>query len=228
MSQNIRLIVVDDFRLFGECLEAFLAKKEEISVVQLLADPEEALNEARTLQPDIILVNINLPNNKAFELVKQISRELPQVKVIVFQLAEEESNVLKYIEAGATGYVSSESSMQDLIRVIRLVYSGETACSPEIAYSVFSRVAELSRKHRNKLNHDSGMLTAREMEILHLISIGLSNNQIAQQLYLSLCTVKNHVHNILEKLEVRSRSEAVHYASDKGLLKREVYAGKDS
>ncbi len=220
MSQIIRLMIVDDFRLFRECLEAFLAKHGDISVVKSIADPEDALNGARTIQPDIILVNINFPNNKAFELIKQISLELSQVKVIVFQLTEEESNVLKYIEAGANGYVSSEASMKDLMRTIRLVYSGETVCSPKIAYSVFSRVAELSRKHRSKLNHGSEGLTAREMEILRLISVGLSNNQIAQQLYLSLCTVKNHVHNILEKMEVRSRSEAVHYASDKGLLQK--------
>lgn len=228
MSQKIRLMIIDEYRLYRECLASFLAKQEGLIVTELIADPEEALEEARKLQPDIMLVNINFPDNKTFELTKRISVELSHVKVIVFELNEEESSVLKYVEAGATGYVSIEASIQDLIRIIRLVYSGETVCSPKIAYSMFSRVAELSRKSRSRVVPKSAGLTAREMEILHLISIGLSNNQIAQQLYLSLHTVKNHVHNILEKLEVRSRSEAIHYASDKGILKKEMYAIKDS
>lgn len=225
MNQNIRLLIVDEYRLFQECLASFLSKYKEFIAVKLIADPKEALVEARKLQPDVLLVNVDFPNNKALELTKQIRLELPQVKVIVFQLVEDESKVLEYIEAGATGYVSREASMQDLLNTIRLVYSGETVCSPRIAYSVFSRVAELSRKSRNRVVTESTGLTAREMEILHLISIGLSNNQISQQLYLSLHTVKNHVHKILEKLEVRSRSEAIHYASNKGLFKK-MYASK--
>ena len=100
------------------------------------------------------------------------------------------------------------------------MYQGETFCSPQIAYSIFSRVAELARKRHDRLIPEFGNVTLREIEILQLVSEGLSNKQIAQRLSLSLYTVKNHVHNVLEKLQARNRLEAVNYALDKGLLRK--------
>lgn len=219
-KSEIRIIIVDEFRIFTECLEVILINDTEISVLKSIADPHDAINEARAFNPDILLISVNFLDNKAFELTKQMRQELPQVKVIVFNLTGEEPKVLKYIEAGAAGYLTSKASMQDLIETIRLVYNGESICSPKIAYSIFSRVAELAQRRPRKIENGQDSLTVREMEILYLISKGLSNGKIALQLYLSLSTVKNHVHNILEKLQVKSRTEAIHYALDKRLFLR--------
>lgn len=220
-SQNISLMIVDENKVFCECLASVITQKG-FTVIEQFMELREVLNKIKAQQPDIVLININLPNNMAIELIKHISLELSQTKVIILGLSETESRltILEYIEAGAKGYISKETSLNDLITIIRLVYQGETFCSPQIAYSIFSRVAELARKRHDRLIPEFGNVTLREIEILQLVSEGLSNKQIAQRLSLSLYTVKNHVHNVLEKLQARNRLEAVNYALDKGLLRK--------
>jgi len=122
-----------------------------------------------------------------------------------------EQTVFEFIEAGASGYTLKQSSLNDLLDAIEIVYRGEAVCSPRVAYSVFARIAQLAQSNSTH-NENSSTLTIREEEILQLIVKGLTNKQIADKLYISFPTVKNHVHNILEKLGIRSRAEAVNYA----------------
>jgi DNA-binding NarL/FixJ family response regulator len=220
MSQPIRLILVGDHQLFRECLASALTAHENITVVDLATDALDAYNKAKAQQPDILLIDIGLPNNVALDLTKQIRLEMPQVKVIALGLLEEEAVILQYVEAGVNGYVLKEASLDDLITAIRLVHRGEAICSPRIAYSMFSRAAELAQEGRRTENFDTASLTPREMEVLELLAQGLSNRQIAQHLFLSVHTVKNHVHSVLDKLHAGHRSEAVRYALLKGLLKK--------
>ena len=219
MTQNMRLMVVDDHQLFRECLASLIIQRG-FTVFELMPNLRDVLDNIRIYQPDIVLININLPNNSAIELTKQISLELTQTRVIILGLKETESTILECVEAGAKGYIANEASINDLLMVIHLVYKGETFCSPRIAYSLFSRVSELARKRHDIHITKSEDLTLREKEILQLIADGLSNKQIAQRLYLSLYTVKNHVHSILEKLQSHNRLEATHYALYNGLLKK--------
>lgn len=219
MSQNIRLMFVDDDQLFRGCLASVITQKG-FTVFELMPELRDVLNKIRAYQPDIVLININLPDNSAIELTKQISLELTQTRVIIIGLKETESIILQCVEAGARGYISKEASINDLITVIHLVYNGETYCSPRIAYSLFSRVAELACKRHDGQVIEFAKLTLREKEILRLIADGLSNKQIAQRLYLSLYTVENHVHSILEKMQAHSRLEAIHYANCNGLLRK--------
>lgn len=220
MIQSIRLMIVGDHQLFRQCLASALNKYEKFSVIQLAANPSEAFHTLRVQQPDVVLIDIHLPNNGAIGLTRQISLELPQVKVLVLGLVETETEILKCVEAGASGYVLKEATVDDLRETIDLVIRGETTCSPKIAHHVFSRLSELAHEHWRGQWLESLPLTSRELQILQLIADGLSNRQIAKRLYLSLHTVKNHVHNILEKLQVRRRFQAVEYARAQQWLKK--------
>ncbi len=219
MSQIISVMVVDGLQLFRECLARALTEQADLTVIGQAAGAEEALEKARMFEPDIVLIGMDLPDNNALALTYQITSERPRSKLIILGLHEDEQAVLRFIEAGASGYIPIEGSLEDLMKAIKVVSRGEAVCSPRIAYSMFSRVAELAQTHRDRSQIEPITLTSREDEVLQLIANGLSNKQIADQLFISLYTVKNHVHNILDKLQVRHRSDAVHYASSRGILK---------
>jgi two-component system NarL family response regulator len=218
MSPKPRLLIVTDHYLLGECLAFVLTDQKDFAIADLTASPAEALTQMLVRQPDVVLVDIDLANGSAFELVRQANQEMPSAKVIIFGLPESSASPLHCIESGAAGLILKDSSIQDLRNAIQAISRGETVCSPQIAYSTFSRVAELARKRFAIHSLDASNLTMREREILQLIADGLSNKEIAQRLFLSLYTVKNHVHNILEKLQVHSRSEAIRSAMDNRLL----------
>jgi len=218
MSPHPRLMIVTDHYLFGECLAAVLAAETDFALVELIASAAEALSQMRAQQLNIVLIDIDLNNASALELARQVSQEMPDVKVIIFGLAESSASPMECIESGARAFIHRESSITDLQTAIQSVYRGETVCSPQIAYTTFSRVAELARQRFANQALKTSNLSAREMEVLQLITDGLSNKAIAEQLFLSLYTVKNHVHNILDKLQMRSRSDAIRYALKNELL----------
>jgi DNA-binding NarL/FixJ family response regulator len=212
MSVPIRLLIADSVQLFRECLTSFLIKQEGLAVVGQAADVTEALQMTKLRQPDVVLVGSGLSKSEALELTNEISSMNPHSKLVILGMPEVEQTVFEFIEAGASGYILKQSSLTDLLDAIEVVHKGEAVCSPRIAYSVFARIAQLSQSSDNHSEIQSPILTVREEEILQLIVDGLSNKQIAGRLFISLSTVKNHVHNILEKLDVRSRAEAVNYA----------------
>ena len=212
MSAPISLLIADSLQLFRECLAAFLFKQDRFAVVGQAADATETLQLTAQLQPDVVLVGINLGKEDALYLTYEISSKQPHSKLIILGIPESEQAVFEFIEAGASGYTLRQSSLGDLVHTIEVVHRGEAICSPRIAFSIFERIAQLSRAGQDHREMQSSHLTPREEEILQLIAEGLSNKQIADRLCISRSTVKNHVHNILEKLEVRTRDEAVSYA----------------
>jgi len=217
-------MIVHADKLFCECLGSVLAEQGGAVVVST-TDIGNALRRARADRPDVVLIDMELPNEGSLELTHQITQQLPDVKVIIMSLIEQDRMILNCIEAGAKGYVLKGSSLDELKAAIYSVFREETFCSPRMAYLIFSRIAELAPISRNNLRPKAKSLTAREVEICRLIAEGLSNKEIAQQLDLSLYTVKNHVHKILEKLPVNNRLQLMHYALRNGLLaKRDLRA----
>ena len=182
-------------------------------------DLEGALEMIEAHRADVLVIDLNDPGEAANELVRGTRKRCPEVKIVILGMCDADSAILECIEAGAGACVSKESSLDELCHVIGRVLAGEAVYSPQIAYSMFARLAELSRERARSERVEALELTPREMEILQLIAESLSNRRIAERLSLSVFTVKNHVHHILEKLQVQDRREAVEHADARHWLR---------
>jgi DNA-binding NarL/FixJ family response regulator len=213
----IRVLILAEVGLYRDALGGALGHSERIEVAGATAGLEEALVAVEDLAPDIVLVDTRMPSSA--DAVRALAAATPQVKVVALAVPEVERNVIAFAEAGASGLVPREGSMQDLVTVIESVSRGEMLGSPGIAATLARHVADLARERR--LEPIDGRLTARELEVLRLIEAGFSNKQIARTLSIELPTVKNHVHNILQKLNVDRRTEAAARARRHGLPRLE-------
>lgn len=220
MPQPTSVIIVVDHRLFGECLASVLARCEDFTVLALVQTPEEALQHMREQPAEVLLIDEHLPHATALPLTQQITRDFPTTRVLMLGATASDTRIQEYVEAGASGYVLKDTPFHELQSVIALLARGETVCSPHIAHVMFSRLSELAETSARSAPQEPAILSDRELEILQWIAEGWSNRQIADHLYLSPHTVKNHVHNILKKLRVQRRLEAIKYASDHQWLQK--------
>ncbi|MHC4690549.1 MAG: response regulator [Planctomycetota bacterium] len=217
MTESIRIFIVDDNRLLREGLASMLAEQEDLIVVGAAASGSQALEQIKELRPGVALIDIGMPDKDGIEVTQALHHDSPEVKVIILGMPDLTDEIMACIEAGAVGYVLKEASFDYLMETIRLANRGESFCSPLIAASLFSRVAELAGE---RIPRSSIKLTPREVEIINKIAEGLANKEIALQLSIEVQTVKNHVHNILDKLQLHNRLEAVEYARQRNLLKK--------
>jgi DNA-binding NarL/FixJ family response regulator len=208
----IDVLVVDQSRLIGSIMAAVLKDESDMQVIGSTASVDEALDILRSQACDVVLVSTNLPGGAALELIRALQSD-SSPKVVVIGVVETEEVILQYVEAGAAGYVLRDDSEEDLVNKIRAVHTGEALVSPEIAAALMARIAELADMHpplESEMDRFSE-LTPREQEVLDLIGEDLSNQEIAERLVIEVGTVKNHVHNILRKLDVCSRRDAALY-----------------
>jgi DNA-binding NarL/FixJ family response regulator len=208
----IGVLIVNKSRLICSVISTVLKDEPDMYVVGVANNVAEALNLIRTSNCDVALVSTNLPNEGALEFLRAVKANT-SIKVLVIGLAELEEVILRYIEAGAAGYVLREDSVDDLLKNIRAVHSGEALASPEMTAALMAHIAELSelRPPNEYDSQEFADITPRESEVLDLIAEGLSNQEIANRLVIELGTVKNHVHSILQKLDVGSRQDAAMY-----------------
>ncbi len=209
----IRLLILVEVGVYCEALARWLERDERFDVVAVAVSREEALAVLEEVEADIVLVDSRMPAGE--DVVRAIVTVAPLVKVVALDVPDVEGDVIAFAEAGAAGYVAREGSMDDLAAVAESVARDEALCSPEVAASLFRRVAALARERW--LDPVDGRLTAREVDVLRLIEEGSSNKEIATALSIELPTVKNHVHNILQKLGVNRRAEAAARARRHGL-----------
>ena len=213
----ISLLVVDEIRLMCNLFSAALQNERDIEVVGCATSVEEALQQVH--QCNVALVSTTLSEHGALTLTRAIVKNYPSVKVVVVGLASSKSAILQYIEAGAAGYVLKENSIEEMLTTIRAVHSREALVSPGVAALLMARVAQLAeicKSAGREMQMPPAItepLTTREREVLKLMAQGLSNAEIAERLTIELGTVKNHVHNILTKLNVSSRHDAVAHLS---------------
>jgi two-component system, NarL family, nitrate/nitrite response regulator NarL len=211
-----RVLILAEVGVHREALARSLGRTRRCDVVAVAAGIEEAVAALEEAGPEVVLVDI--PTPAGANAVRTLVAAAPEIKVVALGVPEDERNVIAFAEAGASGYVAREGSMDDLVAVVESVARGECLLPPDIAAKVFRRVATLAREPR--LEPIQERLTARELDVLRLIEQGLSNKEIAKALSIELPTVKNHVHSILEKLNVRRRTAAAARARRLGVLGR--------
>lgn len=211
-----RVLIVADVGVHREALAESLGGDDSCDVVGVAASPEEAVAAVEEVGPEVVLVDMPTPAGP--NAVRTLVAATPEIKVVALGVPEVEPDVIAIAEAGASGYVAREGSMDDLVAVVECVARGECLLSPDMAAKLFRRVATLAREPRLEPIQDG--LTARELDVLRLIDDGLSNKEIAKALSIELPTVKNHVHSILEKFDVRRRTAAAARARRLGLLGR--------
>ena len=218
MDGTIRVFIVHRNRLFREGLSFVLAQQPNMTLVGGVAGVDEVLGELERLRPDVILLDFCLPERDGLGEARLIRGVLPQATILMIGLPELECDLLACVEAGVAGCLPQEASLEGLLNNIQAAAAGEALCSPKVTGLLFSRLAEAGRKR--ELSRFVGLpnLTRRELEIIGLIDKGLSNKEIAVQLNIEVQTVKNHIHNILEKLQLDGRREAARYARERGLL----------
>ncbi|MEM6454439.1 MAG: response regulator transcription factor [Acidobacteriota bacterium] len=219
-DRRARLAIISGHTLLRECLAAQLSSVGRFAVVAQVADPTRALDVVCQTMPDVLVIDFSRPTGAGRDLVMTICRICPRVRVVLLGVSEIRDDVLRCIEVGVRGFVSNESSMEELVAVVDRILDGTVSASPSLAYALFYRLRALARERRRSQRIDALTLTRREMEILELIAKGHSNKRIARQLSLSVYTIKNHVHRILEKLQVEHRLAAVDYAYRRHWLRR--------
>jgi len=211
LMETIRILLADDHPIVREGLRALIATEPGMLVVGEAQDGGEALFKARSLQPDVILLDLVMPRKDGLAAISEITHDLPGARILVLTSFAEDEYVFPALKAGAMGYLLKDASPQELLEAIRAVYRGESSLHPAIARKVlreFTRPADPPTRTTS--------LTEREGEILLLVAQGLSNKAIAEQLVVSERTVRSHVSNILQKLHLHSRTQAALYALKEG------------
>ena len=200
----ISLLVIASVRLYREGLASLFADRRGFDVAATAVAREDGLAQVRRSRPDVVLLALG-PDESA-PLVREIVSTAPEARVVMLGIADDHPEVLPLAEAGVSGYVTTEASGDEIVRVVESVAQGELPCSPRLAATLLQRVAALAQER--SASSPLASLTVRERQIVELLGDGLSNKEIAGDLQIEVATVKNHVHNILEKLQVARRTDA--------------------
>jgi two-component system NarL family response regulator len=217
-SEPIRVLVVDDHAVFRRGLQMVLEQEPDIEVVGEAGDGAEAVTMAANTAPDIVLLDVRMPKRGGIDACTAIKDAVPSVAIIMLTISDEEADLYDAIKAGAVGYLLKDIPIDEVATAVRAVRGGQSYISPSMASKLLTEFATMVRRSDERQQLPAPKLTDREMEVLKLVAKGLNNRDIAKQLFISENTVKNHIRNILEKLQLHSRMEAVVYAVREKLL----------
>ena len=212
----IKILIADDHTVVRDGLASMLARQDDFSVVGEAQNGLDALAKVKELRPDVVLMDLRMPEMDGVEAMRRIREEEPEAKFIVLTTFDSDEYIFDAIDAGAKGYLLKDASREDLFRAVRAVHAGESLIEPGVAARVLDRLTEL---HRRGTTSASDVLSGREVEVLQLMAKGSANKEIAGMLSISESTVKTHVANIFQKLDVNHRTEAVTAALQKGIIK---------
>lgn len=212
MAEGIRVLIVDDHEIVRKGIRALLATEKDILVVGEAGNGAEALRFTRDVHPDVILMDLAMPEMDGIEATQQITSEMPEARILVLTSFAADDKVFPAIKAGALGYLLKDSSPEQLVAALHQVYRGEPSLEPSIARKV---LLEISHPQKRELSVDP--LTDRELNVLRLIAQGRSNREISDKLVITELTVRTHVSRILSKLHLASRTQAALYALRSGL-----------
>ncbi len=201
----VGVLVVAEVRLFRDLLSDTLARREDLEILGSAGAGGEAVERLHSVVPDVVVLDARTPD--ALAGMRMLRAASPGLRIVTLAVPELEAELLEWVEAGVAGCVTEDAGIDQLVEAIRSAARGEAVCSPRMTAALFRRVAALSAERRDA--RPDAVLTSREREVMSLLEQGLSNKEIARRLSIELSTVKNHVHNILEKLGVGRRAEAV-------------------
>jgi two-component system nitrate/nitrite response regulator NarL len=215
---SIRILVVDDHALFRKGLISLLSGQRDLQVAGEAANGREALSRARDLMPDLILMDISMPEMDGLEATRRIKQEIPYVRIVILTVSDDDQSLFEAIKAGAQGYLLKKIEPQAFLNTLRQVARGEASISRAMATRL---IAEFARQARQSVPAPAAGfgLSQREKEVLELVAKGMSNKEIAATLAITSNTVKNHLKNILEKLHLENRVQAATFALREGLLR---------
>jgi two-component system NarL family response regulator len=215
---TVRVLVVDDQALFRRGVIVVLSAHDDIEVVGEASDGEEAVAKAQQLRPDVVLMDVRMPRLSGIEAARHIRRILPGTEVLMLTVSDDEEDLYESVKAGANGYLLKEVAIDEIAETVRAIVQRQAVVSPSMSTKLIAEFRSLARRASEREELPPPGLTEREMQVLKLMAQSKSNRDIAAALAISENTVKNHVRNILEKLHLHSRMEAVTYAWRKRLL----------
>jgi two-component system NarL family response regulator len=220
-TEPIRTMIVDDHALFRRGLEMVLNSEPDIELVSEASDGAEAVEKAGETLPDVVLMDIRMPRSSGIEACRALKDVVPSAKIVMLTISDEEADLFEAIRAGASGYLLKDIPLDEVADTVRAVDGGQSLINPSMAGKLLTEFAILARREaasEPRQQVPAPKLTDREMQVLKLIARGMNNKDIAKELFISENTVKNHVRNILEKLQIHSRMEAVMVAVREKLI----------
>jgi DNA-binding NarL/FixJ family response regulator len=212
MNPRISILLIEDNRLLREGIEAMLNEQPDLTVVGTVPGGETVLDLLRDTRPQLILLDAALGEQDSFRLLATIRVAAPDVRVIVMDLIPEPQDIVEFVEAGCAGFLLKDATVEDFVATIRSVARGVRVLPPALAGTIFTHVARNAARRDPAAVRDAVTMTPREQEVVALIGEGLSNKEIAERMQIALHTVKSHVHNVLEKLALRTRLQVAAYA----------------
>ncbi|MFT5222819.1 MAG: DNA-binding NarL/FixJ family response regulator [Glaciecola sp.] len=217
-DDQIRILIADDHELFRRGLRMVLDDEPDIDVIAEAGDGKTAVQMVVDEAPDVVVMDVRMPQMSGIDAAREMKERNPAVKVLMLTISDDEDDLYQAIKAGANGYLLKEISIDEIGNAVRAVHGGQSLISPSMASKLLNEFASMIKKEEEKAQVPTPRLTPREMEVLQHVAQGMNNREIAKTLFISENTVKNHVRNILEKLQLHSRMEAVVYAVREKLL----------
>ena len=212
-KKKTTIFIIEDNRLLRDGISAMINEQPDLKVIASLSEREKSFDKIFQLKPDVVLIDLGLRTQNSLEVVKSVKRKSPDIKIIVMDLLPVQSDILDFVKAGASGFILKDAMVNEFLKTIRSVASGEKVLPPHMTDSLFSQIVDRAMNNSNETNLMQAVrMTKREREVIDLIADGLTNKEIGQILHLSPYTVKSHVHNILEKMALHTRVQIATYA----------------